>query len=45
MKIGPTGGPKALVKTTIPCCVLSQNRGDLKVANVVEEIFELHAKC
>lgn len=45
MKLGPTGCPETLVKTTVPHCVLSQNRADLKVANVVEEILELHVKC
>jgi hypothetical protein len=44
MKMGPTGCPKTLVET-IPRCVLSQNRTDLKVANVVKEILELHVKC
>jgi hypothetical protein len=32
MKMGPSGCPKTLVKTTIPRCVLSQNRADLKIA-------------
>jgi hypothetical protein len=45
MKMGPTDCPEALVETTIPRCVLSQNRADLKVANVVEEILELLVKC
>jgi hypothetical protein len=45
MKMGPTGCPETLVETTILCCVLSQNRADLRVANVVEEMLELRVKC
>jgi hypothetical protein len=42
MKMGPTGCPET---TTSPCCVVSQNRADLKVLNAVKEKLELHVKC
>ena len=38
--MGPAGFPETLVETTIPRCVLPQNRSDLKVVNVVKEILE-----
>jgi hypothetical protein len=37
MMMGLTACPETSVETTIPCCVLAQNRVDLIVVTVVEE--------